>query len=428
MADVNTRPHRVTRRPPVVMLAEEHEQLHRLPRLPHTVCFGETRKVNWQSTISVGGAIYSVPHELIDERVWVRTTASELIVVHVDGPQGRGRSRAPVDHAGASGINDEHYPPRPAGALERKPRARCDRGAGVPGDRRGRRAVADRAPPPGAQRVRRKMAEAVDLAKLHGTDQVERALGTCASAGRFADGDLASPCPPAAGDLILFPAAEDTRCSARPALGGIRAMNTPNPPDRETDTSEPVCALQAFPRPIAARRDPTGRSGVAMTVKPPAPPPLPDELDRLLRRLRLPYVRRAAPEVIATATAQRWEHAEVLRVLLAEEAAGRDQATIRRGAARPGCRPARRSTPGSQNARRSRPDPASAAHAGMDRPRRSARDLRAERDRQEPLHRGARPSRDRQRQDRRLAHARDARATLPPPPRRRQRQQSHRQS
>jgi DNA replication protein DnaC len=66
-----------------------------------------------------------------------------------------------------------------------------------------------------------------------------------------------------------------------------------------------------------------------MTVKTPQPPPLPEELDRLLRRLRLPYVRKAAPEVIATATAQRWESAEVLRVLLAEEAAGRDQATIR---------------------------------------------------------------------------------------------------
>jgi DNA replication protein DnaC len=65
-----------------------------------------------------------------------------------------------------------------------------------------------------------------------------------------------------------------------------------------------------------------------MTVKPPAPPPLPQELDRLLRRLRLPYVRRAAPEVIATTNSQRWEHAEVLRVLLAEEAKGRDQATI----------------------------------------------------------------------------------------------------
>src|ERR1700694_4748682 len=66
-----------------------------------------------------------------------------------------------------------------------------------------------------------------------------------------------------------------------------------------------------------------------MTVKTPPPPPLPDALARLFRRLRLPYVRRAAPEVIANATAQRWEHAEVLRVLLAEEAAGRDQATIR---------------------------------------------------------------------------------------------------
>jgi hypothetical protein len=32
---------------------------------------------------------------------------------------------------------------------------------------------------------------------------------------------------------------------------------------------------------------------MAMTVKTPTPPPLPDELDRLLRRLRLPYLRRA---------------------------------------------------------------------------------------------------------------------------------------
>lgn len=65
-----------------------------------------------------------------------------------------------------------------------------------------------------------------------------------------------------------------------------------------------------------------------MSVETPKPPPLPDELEQLLRRLRLPYIRRAAPEVVATARAQRWEPAEVLRVLLAEEAAGRDRATI----------------------------------------------------------------------------------------------------
>ncbi len=32
-----------------------------------------------------------------------------------------------------------------------------------------------------------------------------------------------------------------------------------------------------------------------MTVKPPAPPPLPDELERLLHRLRLPYVAAQRP-------------------------------------------------------------------------------------------------------------------------------------
>jgi DNA replication protein DnaC len=57
------------------------------------------------------------------------------------------------------------------------------------------------------------------------------------------------------------------------------------------------------------------------------PPSLPDELERVLRRLRLPYVRSHAPETLATARAQRWDPAEVLRVLLCEEEKGRDRAT-----------------------------------------------------------------------------------------------------
>ena len=56
MAEVNTRPQRSTQEPPVIRLAQEHERLHRLPKVPPTVCFGETREVSWQSTISVGGA------------------------------------------------------------------------------------------------------------------------------------------------------------------------------------------------------------------------------------------------------------------------------------------------------------------------------------------------------------------------------------
>ncbi|MCT1640519.1 IS21-like element helper ATPase IstB [Dietzia cinnamea] len=60
----------------------------------------------------------------------------------------------------------------------------------------------------------------------------------------------------------------------------------------------------------------------------PASPPLPADLDAILRRLRLPHIRRHAPEVIATAKAQRWDPAEVLRALLAEEANGRDRASL----------------------------------------------------------------------------------------------------
>jgi DNA replication protein DnaC len=70
-------------------------------------------------------------------------------------------------------------------------------------------------------------------------------------------------------------------------------------------------------------------------VKAPTPPPLPDDLEALLRRLRLPHIRRAAPEVVATARAQRWEPVELLRVLFGEESAGRERSALatRRGRA-----------------------------------------------------------------------------------------------
>jgi len=44
--------------------------------------------VSWQSTISVGGAVYSVPSALVDERVWARTDGCELVIVHADGSDG----------------------------------------------------------------------------------------------------------------------------------------------------------------------------------------------------------------------------------------------------------------------------------------------------------------------------------------------------
>ena len=71
------------------------------------------------------------------------------------------------------------------------------------------------------------------------------------------------------------------------------------------------------------------------TVGIPTAPPLPEDLEALLRRLRLPHIRRHAPDVVATAKAQRWEPVEVLRALLTEEAAGRERSALatRRAAA-----------------------------------------------------------------------------------------------
>ena len=62
-------------------------------------------------------------------------------------------------------------------------------------------------------------------------------------------------------------------------------------------------------------------------MRTPEPPPLDAELESLLRRMRLPHIRRVAPEVLATARAQRWEPAEVLRTLMVEEVAGRDRSS-----------------------------------------------------------------------------------------------------
>lgn len=213
---VNTREHRVTRRPPVVMLAEERARLHPLPKIAHTVCFGQTRRVDRQSTISVGSAIYSVPSSLVDERVWARVAASELVIVHADGSDGpREVARHELTMPGSPSIKDEHYPPRPAGALERTPKAKSAEERAFLAVGAGANAWLIAAAAVGASRVRRKMAEAVDLAKLHDAADVNDALAAAAAAGRFADGDLVAILAhqQAGAQVIEFPAGASEQAS-----------------------------------------------------------------------------------------------------------------------------------------------------------------------------------------------------------------------
>jgi len=164
--------------------------VHALPLLLRTLCFGQTRKVSWQSTVSVGGAVYLVPCALVDERVWVRVEADELVVVHTGSPAGpREVARHQLTTPGRPRISAEHYPPSPPGALERVPRARSGEEEAflLIGE-----AAAGWLTHTAADRVRRKMAEAVSLAKFDGRSEVDQALATAARAGGFGEGDLGS--------------------------------------------------------------------------------------------------------------------------------------------------------------------------------------------------------------------------------------------
>jgi hypothetical protein len=192
MVKVNGREHRVTRRPPVEMLAEEQARLHRLPDVAFTAAFGETRKVSGTSTISFGGVTYSVPHTLVDQAVWVRVDGDEIVATHIPVTGAVEVARHALSTPGNPSIDDAHYPPRPAGALARQPKAGNAAEAEFLELGDGARLWLVEAAAAGASRVKVKMAEAVQFARLHGVERVDWALGHAATFERFADGDTAS--------------------------------------------------------------------------------------------------------------------------------------------------------------------------------------------------------------------------------------------
>ena len=196
-AQVNARVHRVTRRTPEAMLAEERARLHPVPVDPHTVAFGLTRVVAAKTPmVTFDAGQYSVPHELLGQTVWVRVhgqgTDEQVIIVHV-GPTG------PVEvarHArarpGSPQITDAHFPPPPAGALGRVPLARNVSEAAFLSLGDGARVWLAEAAAAGTTKMRVKMAQAVQLAKLFTPAEVDWALGHAAVHARFAEADLAS--------------------------------------------------------------------------------------------------------------------------------------------------------------------------------------------------------------------------------------------
>jgi hypothetical protein len=191
--EVNARVHRTTRRIPDEMLAEEQAFLHALPARAFTACFGVTRTVGAITpVVSFEANNYSVPNELCGEVVWVRTLGEEVIITAVfdSGPEEvvRHRRAAP----GNPQCLDEHFGPAPEGPLNRTPKARTKAEADFLAIGDGAALWLIEAGAAGTVRPRVRMANAVSLAALHGSEAVDRALAEAAVLGRFAEGDLAS--------------------------------------------------------------------------------------------------------------------------------------------------------------------------------------------------------------------------------------------
>jgi len=193
---VNSRTHRVTRRAPVDMLAEELSRLHRVPIVAHTVAFGLTRTVAAKTPmVAFEGGQYSVPHQLLGEQVWVRThgvgAEEQVVIVHVgeDGPVEVARHRRATP--GSPRLDDAHFPPAPAG-LDRAPRPRTAAEAEFLALGNGAKLWLTEAAAAGTTRMRVKMADAVATAKLIDPTAVDWALGHAAVNVRFGEHDLAS--------------------------------------------------------------------------------------------------------------------------------------------------------------------------------------------------------------------------------------------
>jgi transposase len=196
---INARVHRLTRRAPVEMRAEEQTRLHRVPDEPHTVAFGLARQVPVNTPmVTFEHGQYSVPQRLLGQQVWARAhglgAGEQVVVVYVDPRQG------PVEVArhlravpGSPRIDDDHFGgpiDKLPGEYRVRPRTQAEAAFLAIGD--GAHVWLAEAAAAGTSRIRAKMEAAVTMAKVAGNTRVDWALGHAAVNGRFGYRDLSS--------------------------------------------------------------------------------------------------------------------------------------------------------------------------------------------------------------------------------------------
>jgi hypothetical protein len=159
--------------------------------------------------------------------VWCRVVGEELVIVAGTGAGLVEIARHELSTPGNPRIVDEHYPNHPGGNLPRppKPRPRTPQEVAFLGLGAGAHRWLVEAAAAGTQRVRSKMATAVELAAVVGIEKVDQALGLAAIGGRFDEEDLTSICDhlAAAGGLGEVVIADEAH-SAQPGTSSWRRL------------------------------------------------------------------------------------------------------------------------------------------------------------------------------------------------------------
>ena len=281
---------------PAERLVTERELLAPLPSLRASIGRLVTRKVDRLACVRFGSARYSVPMRLVGEQVGLRTDDGRLLVIVT--ATGEVIAEHTLVAPGEASILDAHYGgPRPVPRRAVRPKTLAEKQFCALGPVA--EAFITGAAAAGNTRLGPELAQLNMLPAAHGDQALLDALGRAVAFGRWHAADVRSilaagagtPHPSPAGQvLVLELPVVPVRSLAEQQLTATRT-------DTATNRRCPMSTTRA-----GAGRGPRGRA----------------------RRLKLAAMRQLAPELLRTATTQRWAPEELLRTLIEAEIAARD--------------------------------------------------------------------------------------------------------
>jgi transposase len=194
MERVNGRPHGVTGRPPVELLAQERPRLHAVAKSVFALALGEERSVSKDALVQHQAVRYSVPSELAQARarLLLREHGEQIIITHVAEGAAREVARHQRGQPGETVIDPSHYPPTPPGPIERQPRAQTELERAFLALGQGARDWLIKAAGNGVAGIHARMQAALDLRAFHDASALDAALRLAAASERFASEDLTS--------------------------------------------------------------------------------------------------------------------------------------------------------------------------------------------------------------------------------------------